>query len=70
MTAEPAMEAYDLVNLRIKPDYLSRKYQELLGNGYSAQLVRLVMRCVEVEPGRRVGFRQFLEEVYVGGKGA
>lgn len=30
MTAEPAMECYDLANLQVRPDFFNRKYTEMI----------------------------------------
>lgn len=63
MTAEPAMECYDLANLKIKQGYFDRKYQEMRECGYSHPLSHLVMGCLEYDPQRRPTFAQFLDAI-------
>lgn len=46
MTFEPAMECYDLEKLKIKKDFFKGKEQVMFGNGYSPQLVEIVMSLI------------------------
>lgn len=56
MTAEPAMECYDLMNLMVKPDYFNKNYNAMLSCGYSPQLCQLVLNCVATESEKRIKF--------------
>lgn len=60
MTAEPAMECYDLKNLRLKNGYFSNKYNEMLSYGYSDEIAKVVMNCLNPQPENRLTFDQFL----------
>ena len=61
MTAEPAMECYDLKNLRIKNGYFTHKYDEMRSYGYSHELAKIVMDCLNPILEYRLNFTQFLE---------
>ena len=60
MTAEPAMECYDLKNLTIKSGYFDEKYQEMREYGYSEELASLVTSCLHLRPESRPTFDKFL----------
>ena len=60
MTAEPAMECYDLKNLTIKSGYFDGKYNEMREYGYSDELASLVMSCLQLQSYCRPTFDQFL----------
>ena len=60
MTAEPAMECYDLKNLTIKSGYFDGKHKEMREYGYSDEIANLVMSCLSLQSYCRPTFDQFL----------
>lgn len=63
MTFEPAMECYNLHSLTLKPDYHSRKLEELKQTSYSPQLVQLAMACIAEQPSKRPSLDHLLKRI-------
>lgn len=62
MTLSPAIEAYDLSNLKIRTSFYTERYSELQNGPYSSTLRELVFSCF-ANKNDRPSFQQFMKVI-------
>jgi len=55
------------MNLKLKPEYFNKKFNEMISCGYSPQLCQLVLSCVVNEEEKRISFYNFLKAINASG---